>query len=47
MGHVAVLCVVKVSVPLWVNVRGCDNSQHMGGGAPQTGHSSLCELLIP
>lgn len=32
MGHVAVLCVVKVAVTLWVNVRGCDNSQHMRGG---------------
>lgn len=31
MGHVAVLCVVKVAVTLWVNVRGCDNSQHVGG----------------
>lgn len=31
MGHVAVLCVVKVAVTLWVNVRGCDNSQHMRG----------------
>ena len=44
--HGAVLCMIEVAVTPWVHIKDCEIVNTWRGALP-TGHSSLCEVLLP